>query len=130
MSLLPATYFAFFIALAAWSFIDDFKSKVGPVRLFGEALTDAALLLVALTYWLPGVRSAIGLAATFIFGLAVAAFLVALVATIRRRFPDSELPRSGNVFVFVAGTALIILVVAPLLYWGFSAVVLHHYAGT
>jgi len=113
-----------------WSFIDDIKEKVSFGRLFGEALTDAALLLVALSYWLPSIRSLIGSAAPFIFGLAVAAFVLALVATIHRRLPRSGLSRGRKVFVFVTGTALIILVVTPLLYWGFSAAVLRHYAGT
>jgi hypothetical protein len=130
LSLFPSSYFAFFTAFSLWSFYDDIKSKVSPTRIVAEALSDIGLVTTSLAYWLPAVRATLGTTAPLVFGLALATFFVQLLATIRRRFPDPELPLDGNIFVFVTGTALVLLVSAPLLFWGFSAAVLHQYAGT
>ena len=99
-------------------------------RIVTEVLSDLGLLTVSLSYWLPPVQALLGTAAPLLFCLALAAFLVQLTATLQRQFPDPELPTRYNVAAFLSGTILVAAFSAPLLYWGFSAVVLHRYAAT
>jgi hypothetical protein len=130
LGLLPSSYFAFFVAFSAWSFHDDVKSNVSRTRIVAEALSDAGLLVVALSYWLPLVRTLLGASAPFVFSVALAAFLVQVVAALRRQFPGADFSPRENIAVGSIGTILVAVTSAPLVYWGFSAAVLHLYAGT
>jgi hypothetical protein len=130
MGWLPSSYFALFLAFSAWSFCDDLKNGVRSTRLVVEVLSDAGLICVSLAYWYPSLQILVGTAAPLIFCLALAGFIMQLIATIRRQLSDTELSHTGKVFVLSTGTFLVAIVSAPLLYWGFSAAVLRRYAGT
>jgi hypothetical protein len=130
LGLLPSAYFALYVAFSAWSFHDDVKSKVSRYRIVAEVLSDVGLLSVALSYWLLPVRLFLGGGAPALFSLAVAAFLIQLVETLRQQFPAADFTARENAAVASVGTALVALLSAPLIYWGFCAAVLHQYVGT
>ena len=118
-------YVAAYLAFAALVHADDIKHRREKWWFVtAEILSDISLVVAATAFWLPSVQSLLrpGLFLMFTAGAAVAAGQAYTVS--RRHFPDPELSRAGNLFVGVVGATLIVLLVAPLLYWGFRAAVL------
>ncbi len=119
-------YFALYVTFCLWSVTDDPKQKTEPSwHVVLEIVGDICVLLVALAYWVPSVRfaSSAFLLEIYVLGLAVTA--VQIVRSFWKNVvTDQKLPKSGKVFVGIAGSALVAIVTGPALVWGFFVAVL------
>ena len=125
MPLWVSTYFGAYLTFCLWSHVDDFKNKRYPWWFsIIEAAGTACLLIAALSFWLPLL---ITVPESMLLGLFVVGCVVSLgQATVacRRQVSDPELSSRGKLFVGISGSAIGIIITAPLLLWGFKSTVL------
>lgn len=131
MSLWVSTYFAAYLTFCLWSHFDDIRNKRDPLwYAIAEVASNICLVVAALSFWLPAVRT---ISASLLLGLFVAGcavFLGQAAVSCRRHISGPDLSLPGKFFVAISGSALGIVISAPLLFWGFTSTVLRSYAGT
>ena len=82
-----------------------------------ELLSEACLVLVAMGFWLPTVRSAVSSFALPLFVAGCAWLLVAGAREWRKYEPDPEMSGTLNSVSVLVGVGLYLLLSAPMLYW-------------
>lgn len=118
-----AAYFALYGAFVLWAHSEDFQvhrglTIVGLTELGG----NLALLLVALSLWLPTLR---GLSPSLLRPLYVAGcalFVAHGVRAGRKATRGLDLSTRGKLLVAASGSAFGVSVTAPLIYWGWQAI--------
>jgi hypothetical protein len=109
---------------------DDLREGGSKAFLSLELASDACMVLVALGFWLPSVRSLLGNTASIAFVAGLAWLILAGVRDLRESLPDPELPFHLNVATAISALALYGIVCGPLIYWGFQYAVLGGAAGS
>jgi hypothetical protein len=119
-------YFALYITFSLWSVTDDLRRKTEALwHVALEGLGDVCVLLVAVSYWLPSLRAALSPELLVLYVLGLVAFAAQASRSFRKHvLLDKELPVQGKVFVALSAAALITIVSAPALVWGFYSAVL------
>ncbi len=117
MPTLAAAYLALYVTLCLWSYIEDFRSpRPRAPTLLVECGGDIALLIAALSYWQPELRELPLLGLLYVGGCASLA--VQALRAGRESASDPELSVQGRRFVLLSGSLLVVVIAAPLLYWG------------
>ena len=122
-----AVYVAVLLAFCGWAYHDEIKTTGFRARTAAEMSSTLALLGSASAYWMPSMRDVPEALLLMLYVGGCAALFLRGAQSARQHSADMSSPRGR--FVGVVGFALGLLLWAPLLYWGWSATVLHAYAG-
>jgi hypothetical protein len=124
-------YLAGYVAFTAWSIASDIRTKENS-RWFvaAQILGDLCLVIAALAFWDPELRALLRPLLIPLFSAGLAVLIVQMATAVRRYVvADPELSFHGKLVVGAAGTSLMAVISAPLVYWGFSAAVLDRIGG-
>ncbi|WP_457350679.1 hypothetical protein [Roseateles sp. P5_D6] len=117
-----AAYLAIYTAFVLWAYSEDFRDHRGiTVIALTELGGNLALLLVALTRWLPSLRTLPQSLLTTLYVAGCALFVLHGVRTARKPMRDADLSKRGTLFVVASGSVLGMALMAPLFYWGWQA---------
>ena len=125
-----AVYFLAFGTVTAFWVKSELPDRAERPYTVAELASEACLVAVALAYWVPALRVAIGSIAPMLFVAGCAWLPIAWVREWRQYEPDQEMSRGLSVASVVVGVGLYALLSSPLLYWGFSYVVQGSVAST
>ena len=132
MSWWVSGYFAAYATFTLWSLSQDFRDRTDPLWfLAAEVGSDVLLVVSALAYWLPPLHAVLAPFLFLFFAVGASVLIGQIMVAFRRQVLfDKELPLQGKLFVGVSGTALGVIVSAPLLFWGFNSAILGTHVGT
>lgn len=119
-----------YIAFCLWAHSEELRASCPMSRIaITELCGESALLIAALSYWLPFLRE-LPIALLLVLYLGGCASLVFhAVLSGRKNIVDPTLSLHDKVFIITSGAALGIAITAPLLYWGWQSVLRSTYAG-
>ena len=119
-------YFALYVTFGLYTSVDDVTHKHEPLwHVTLEIVGDVCLLLVAVSYWVPSLRSSLAPLLMPLFVAGVLVFAAQVFGSVRKNvILDHELPMQGKLVVGGGAVLLIALVTGPALVWGFLSAVL------
>jgi glycerol uptake facilitator-like aquaporin len=91
---------------------------------FVELLGSASLMLAALAYWSPAIREFLNGLAPWLLLIGLSLFFIYVVKLAWGTVRDPAATRSGKLLVSVTGAGFLILVHAPLMWFGLQLLVI------
>jgi hypothetical protein len=122
MPLWVSIYFSVYLAFSLWAHISDFRTDQFEIWSVFEVVGNMCLLLPALAYWYPALRSTIADAVGIFFVFGVASLIIFIYRGFKKHFPDPDLSLSANIGLSILSNVLVIFVTSPLIWWGGQAV--------
>jgi len=114
-------YFTGYITFCLWSYVSDLRTNKVDTWLVFEITGNVCLLLPALAYWYSQLSFFIGEMKGALFVIGFLSNIIFVYRGYKKHFPDSKLSSAENAGLGLFSTALIIVVVFPLVWWGIQS---------
>lgn len=125
MPLWVSLYLAGYVTYSIWAHVDDFKKIGVSFWVVFEVVGNVCLFLPAFAWWHPQAYFIFGRFIIFIFAIGLISMVVFVCKGVRSNSSDPDLSLFESVVLSSFGAALLLLVVSPLVWWGWQGICEH-----